>query len=201
MSGGQRVEQWDGQGEYLAARLGPGRAPGNAQPAAFSRQVAMYLASQVGGWSTTQIGKFYHGRDHSTVCYAIERTRALRETDPEVDCLLTVLTNELRDRAPSKGKPTTQPDTVSPSRTDGPLVDEGVLDALADRIADRVFSKLTAPHLCGDHSSRRLRPEDGRGLGRCSGVTPPIPTSRSKSGMPVFLPLFSFAEVSVNAWR
>src|SRR5215471_16016820 len=70
----------------VAARLGPGRVMGNAQPAAFSRQVAMYLASQAGGWSTTQIGKFYNGRDHSTVCYAISRIRALRETDPEVDC-------------------------------------------------------------------------------------------------------------------
>ena len=32
----------------VAARLGPGRVPGNAQPPAFSRQVAMYLASRVG---------------------------------------------------------------------------------------------------------------------------------------------------------
>src|SRR5215471_16646886 len=124
----------------VAARLGPGRVSGNAQPAAFSRQVAMYLASQAGGWSTTQIGKFYNGRDHSTVCYAIGRIRALRETDPDVDGLLTVLTNELRDRAPSKRKPTNQPDTVSPSRQVDPLVDEGVLDALAERIANKVLS-------------------------------------------------------------
>jgi Bacterial dnaA protein helix-turn-helix len=130
----------------VAARLGPGRVPGNAQPAAFSRQVAMYIASQVGGWSTTQIGKFYNGRDHSTVCYAIARVRVLRETDPEVDGLVTVLTNELRDRAPSKRKPRPQPDTLSPSRTAGPLVDEDLLDALAERIASRVLSKLTAPH-------------------------------------------------------
>src|SRR5262249_56680945 len=74
----------------VAARLGPGRVSGNAQPAAFSRQVAMYLASQVGGWSTTQIGKFYNGRDHSTVCYAIWRIRALRATDPEEDRFVTV---------------------------------------------------------------------------------------------------------------
>jgi len=83
----------------VAARLGPGRVPGNAQPAAFSRQVGMYLASQVGGWSTTQIGKFYNGRDHSTVCYAVSRVRSLRETDPEVDGLLSLLTTEIRDRA------------------------------------------------------------------------------------------------------
>jgi hypothetical protein len=129
----------------VAARLGPGRVFGNAQPAAFSRQVAMYIASQVGGWSTTQIGKFYNGRDHSTVCYAIGRIRALRETDPEVDGLITVLTNELRDRTPSKRKPRPQPDTLSPSRMAGPLVDEDLLDALAERIASRLLSKLRAP--------------------------------------------------------
>src|SRR5215831_9658049 len=122
----------------VAARLGPGRVPGNAQPAAFSRQVAMYLASQAGGWSTTQIGKFYNGRDHSTVCYAIGRIRALRETDPEVDGLLTVLTNELRDRAPSRRKPTTQAGIISPSRRVGPLTDDSVLEALAERIASTV---------------------------------------------------------------
>ena len=38
----------------VAARLGPGRVCGNAQPAVFSRQVAMYLAKHLGGWSTTR---------------------------------------------------------------------------------------------------------------------------------------------------
>jgi Bacterial dnaA protein helix-turn-helix len=148
----------------VAEQLGPGRVSGNAQPAAFSRQVAMYLASHE-GWSTTQIGKFYNGRDHSTVCYAIGRIRALRETDPEVDCLLSVLTNELRDRAPSKRKPTTQSDTVSPSQQVLPLLDEGVLDALAERIANKVLSKLTAPHLAAIAPAAALAPKVAAALG------------------------------------
>jgi len=52
----------------VSAHLGPTPVMGNAQPAVFNRQVAMYLAKRVGGWSTTRIGKFYNGRDHSTVC-------------------------------------------------------------------------------------------------------------------------------------
>ena len=52
----------------VSAYLGTTRVIGNAQPAAFNRQVAMYLANRVGGWSTTKIGKFYNGRDRSTVC-------------------------------------------------------------------------------------------------------------------------------------
>ena len=39
----------------VSAHLGPARVRGNAQPAAFNRQVAMYLAKHVGGWSTTRI--------------------------------------------------------------------------------------------------------------------------------------------------
>src|SRR3982751_4560484 len=80
----------------VAARLGPGRICGNAQPAVFSRQVAMYLAKHVGGWSTTRIGQFYNGRDHSTVCYALKRVAALREDDPEVDGLVTSLAGEIQ---------------------------------------------------------------------------------------------------------
>jgi hypothetical protein len=128
----------------VSAKLGPGRVTGNAQPAVFSRQVAMYLAKCVGGWSTTQIGKFYNGRDHSTVCYAIQRIEALRELDPDVDCVLTALTEEIRalrlGRAEHKIRLTPTPRVQDTSA----LISEELLDALAERIVDRVFSRLTA---------------------------------------------------------
>lgn len=72
----------------VSERLGPTRLPGNAQPACFNRQIAMYLARNVGRWSATAIARFYNGRDHSTMSYGIQRIEALRETDPEVDALL-----------------------------------------------------------------------------------------------------------------
>lgn len=55
----------------------------------------MYLAKYVGRWTTTIIGRFYNGRDHSTVCYGIQRIEALRETDPDVDALITDLKRQL----------------------------------------------------------------------------------------------------------
>jgi chromosomal replication initiation ATPase DnaA len=57
----------------VTENLGPARVRSKAQPEALFRQIAMYLAKHVGGWSTTRIGKFYNGRDHSTVCHAIAR--------------------------------------------------------------------------------------------------------------------------------
>jgi hypothetical protein len=126
----------------VAARLGPGRVSGNAQPAAFSRQVAMYLAKELGGWSTTQIGRFYNGRDHSTVCYAIHRIEVLREINSDVDDLLTVLTDEIRSIRPAKRERSVHlvadpriPDAAS-------LFGDELLDSLAERIASRVLSKL-----------------------------------------------------------
>jgi len=79
----------------VSAKLGATRTPGNAQPACFNRQVAMYLAARVGRWSTTAIGRFYNGRDHSTVCHGIQRIEEMRDSDPEVDALLSQLKAQL----------------------------------------------------------------------------------------------------------
>ena len=79
----------------VSAKLGATRTLGNAQPACFNRQVAMYLAARVGRWSTTVIGRFYNGRDHSTVCHSIQRIEELRDSDPDVDALLRELKAQL----------------------------------------------------------------------------------------------------------
>ena len=83
----------------VAAHLGETRVPGNAHPAALNRQIAMYLAKQVGGWSYKTIGRFYNGRDHSTVQYAIQRVEALRENNPDLDALLSELKRTISDAA------------------------------------------------------------------------------------------------------
>src|SRR5215475_14042950 len=89
----------------VSAKLGPARVRGNAQPAAFNRQVAMYLAHRVGGWSTTRIGRFYNGRDHSTVCHAIKQIQALRNSNAEIESLLSSLIQELGTEHGSRGQP------------------------------------------------------------------------------------------------
>jgi Bacterial dnaA protein helix-turn-helix len=76
----------------VADHLGPGRVPGNRPGPCLSRQISMYLAKHVGGWSTTQIGRFYNGRHHSTVLHAIAKVQRLRETDESIDALIEVMT-------------------------------------------------------------------------------------------------------------
>jgi hypothetical protein len=97
----------------------------------------MYLAKHVGGWSTTRIGRYYNGRDHSTVCYALKRIAALREADSEVDALLTSLANEIRSAAPTarSHKVSDAKPKVVRFQSDGT---EEFLDALAHRIVERL---------------------------------------------------------------
>jgi hypothetical protein len=77
--------------ETVATQLGPGRVPGNAAPSCLSRQVSMYLAKYVGGWSLPRIGRFYNGRHHTTVLHAIAKIERLRKTDETFDSLIDVL--------------------------------------------------------------------------------------------------------------
>ncbi len=121
----------------VSVRLGPTRGLGNSQPACFNRQVAMYLAKHVGRWSTKIIGRFYDGRDHSTVCYGIQRIGALRESDPDVEALITDLKRRLSgdDDSLTSGVDVQQKASLgSTNRRE--------LEALADLIAARVLELL-----------------------------------------------------------
>jgi hypothetical protein len=120
----------------VSARLGPTRGLGNSQPACFNRQVGMYLARYVGRWSTTVIGRFYNGRDHSTVCYGIQRIEALRESDPGVDALISDLKHEL---IVSVNSPTERQDTKPNGSVHLSHCD---LQTLADLIAERVYARI-----------------------------------------------------------
>jgi hypothetical protein len=121
----------------VSARLGLTRTLGNAQPACFNRQVAMYLAKHVGGWSTTLIGRFYNGRDHSTVCHSIQRIEALRESDPDVDALLTELKQHFHRGGdePGERKLCVKSDRYSNAS-------QFSTDELADVIAARVWAYI-----------------------------------------------------------
>jgi hypothetical protein len=131
----------------VSSRLGPTRGVGNSQPACFNRQVAMYLARNVGRWTTAIIGRFYDTRDQSTVSYGIQRIEALRESDPEVDALITDLKRQL----------TSKDDTASASVGADercPCLSRSSLEELADLIAARV---------CAYIESRTRTPRQERG--------------------------------------
>src|SRR3954447_7165105 len=119
----------------VSARLGPTRSLGNAQPAYFNRQVGMYLARHLGPWSTRAIGRFYNGRDHSTVCHGIQRIESLRESNPEVDAAVTQLKQQLaRDGAHTQ---------IENDRRESGAGYPGIsLEEISDQIAQRIWAYL-----------------------------------------------------------
>ncbi|MGH9628125.1 MAG: helix-turn-helix domain-containing protein [Bryobacteraceae bacterium] len=122
----------------VSEHLGPARVHGNAQPNVLYRHIAMYLAKHVGGWSTTRIGKFYHGRDHSTVCYAIRRIESLRRRDSAVDALILTLTELCQQDTEKRPNPTA---SVFKKIVRDHL-DDALMEELIDRIADRIVWRL-----------------------------------------------------------
>jgi hypothetical protein len=127
----------------VAAHLGETRVRGNAQPAVFHRQIAMYLAKQIGGWSYKTIRRFYNGRDHSTVHYAIRRITEMRESTPDLDALLSRLQQAIVE---ATGESVCRQPSVDLQRTARRVValakNETVLDALAERVASKLRAEL-----------------------------------------------------------
>jgi hypothetical protein len=119
--------------EVVSLHLGTGRVRGNHQQACFSRQVSMYLAKNVGGWSTTKIGRFYNGRHHTTVLHAIRKVENCRSADPSIEALLEVLGATLVEEAHSKAP------SESPSRWP-----ESIVDAVAARVIEKLTSTENA---------------------------------------------------------
>ncbi|MEO8663819.1 MAG: helix-turn-helix domain-containing protein [Bryobacteraceae bacterium] len=105
--------------------------PGNKQSQCFSRQISMYLAKHVGGWSTPPIGRFYNGRHHTTVLHAIQKIERLRERDESVKALLEVLTFAVN------------PKLESPPES----LEHEWKGVMIEAIAARVIDKLIAMHL------------------------------------------------------
>jgi len=60
------------------------------------RQIAMYLARELGQASTVQIGTVFGGRDHSTVLHACQKVRDMLETDTGAAQLIADITSAIR---------------------------------------------------------------------------------------------------------
>jgi Bacterial dnaA protein helix-turn-helix len=127
----------------VAAHLGETRVPGNAHPAALNRQIAMYLAKRVGGWSYKTIGRFYNGRDHSTVHYAVQRVEVLRENSPDLDTLLCDLKRTISEATSESSMRRQSTDWHrDPRRIVALAKNEAMLEALAERVVSKLRPEL-----------------------------------------------------------
>jgi len=104
----------------------------------------MYLAKHVGGWSTTAIGKFYNGRHHTTVLWALQRIDSLRARHDKIEGLLFSLTKEIQcHHLQNRSEPVPSISTATERHLLSLGLDDDFLEFLTDRIADRLKSRGT----------------------------------------------------------
>lgn len=66
------------------------------RPIVFARHMAMYFAKQFSGKPLTSIGRFFGGRDHSTVLHAINSIEQQAEYDQEVRDIVAAIRRKLQ---------------------------------------------------------------------------------------------------------
>lgn len=83
--------------EFPHLKLDEVLSPCRRRAVARPRQIAMALSRELGGQSLPQIGRFYDGRDHTTVLHACRRIAALREADKELDMTVAALQRRIME--------------------------------------------------------------------------------------------------------
>jgi chromosomal replication initiator protein len=67
-----------------------------SQNIVFPRQIAMYIAREITGFSTTEIGQSF-GRDHTTVMHACQKIEERKQADPTLDSTIQNLVRMIKD--------------------------------------------------------------------------------------------------------
>ena len=74
--------------EYFGLTPNDLKGKKRTQNIVFARHLAMYIGDKITGYSSTEIGQDFGGRDHSTVIYSIEKIKAKLLTDPSLEATL-----------------------------------------------------------------------------------------------------------------
>jgi len=81
---------------YFSLRLAELKGASRLRRVATARAVAMYLARDLTGNSLLEIGRYFGGRDHTTVSYSCHVTEERLQTDPEIRQAVLVLQEALK---------------------------------------------------------------------------------------------------------
>ena len=61
------------------------------------RHIALYIAGELTQSSTTELGRDFGGRDHTTVMYSQEKIALLIQTDPKIDAEIQLLMRKIKE--------------------------------------------------------------------------------------------------------
>ncbi len=82
--------------EHYQVRLSDLQSRGRSRAIALPRQVCMYLARRLTAHSLEEIGRYFGGRDHSTVIYACDQVARHVSEDPQVRRLVEGFSTRLK---------------------------------------------------------------------------------------------------------
>lgn len=71
---------------------------------AWPRQIAMYLARTLTELSTTEIGEFFGGKDHTTVLHACEKVKLKLAESPFISSLVNKITQEIKNESDGEAR-------------------------------------------------------------------------------------------------
>jgi hypothetical protein len=125
----------------VISSFGEWREKGNQRFPSMSRHVTMYLIREMTQQSFPAIGR-YCKKHHTTAVNAWQKIRAWRSVNPELDEYLTTL----RVQIESKGKLISEEQRIKkylPQFAREPRLQQELIEAEADLIADRVLARLS----------------------------------------------------------
>jgi chromosomal replication initiator protein len=70
--------------EFFGVTVADLKARTRTRAVALPRQVAMYLARQLTHASLAEVGRFFGGKDHTTVLHAVDKIQSLLQDDPKL---------------------------------------------------------------------------------------------------------------------
>lgn len=81
--------------EHFQVRVTDLKSKNRSRSFAVPRQIAMYLARKLTRASTTEIGRRFGGKDHSTVIHSTNKIEGLIKTDPSVSATIQTLEQKI----------------------------------------------------------------------------------------------------------
>lgn len=80
------------------------QSPRRKKNISLARQIAIYLCRDMLNLSTTQLGQIFGNRDHSTIIYAIEKIKADKERDSQIQAILNSIREEILGETVRNGR-------------------------------------------------------------------------------------------------
>ncbi len=81
--------------EHFQVRVGDLKSKNRSRSFAVPRQIAMFLARKLTRASTTEIGRRFGGKDHSTVIHSTQKIEALLKTDQSLSATIQALEQKI----------------------------------------------------------------------------------------------------------